>query len=204
VKLYSSPISTCSRRVRLVAAALELDEIEIISIELASPSDRQKLGAVNPNNKVPVLVDGDFVLWESNAISAYLCAKVPGQTLLPSEARELAEVNRWLFWTTAHLSAHVGGLNFERLVKKLTKLGDPDPTAVAHHERLFRQFAKIADDHLAKHAWLANDRLSVADYGVVATLMSAETAQLPLDDYRHLRALVGRIHDRPEWAASAK
>jgi glutathione S-transferase len=210
VKLYSSVVSSNSRRVRVVAAALERqlgrplgDGLEIVPIDLASPADRERLTAVNPNTKVPVLVDGDFMLWESNAINAYLCAKAPGQTLMPTEPRELAEVNRWLFWTTAHLSVHVGGLNFERFVKGLIKLGGPDPATVAHHERLFHQFAKVAEAHLAEHAWLANDRLSLADYGLVATLMPAKTAQLPLDAYQRIQALVARIHDRPEWAASA-
>jgi glutathione S-transferase len=203
VKLYSSQVSTCSRRVRVVAAALKL-ELEIVPIDLANPGDRAQLLAVNPNNKVPVLVDGDFVLWESNAINTYLCSKVPGQTLLPSEARERAEVDRWLYWLTAQLTVHVGGLNFERFVKGLMKLGGPNEYAVAYHERLFHQFAKVADDHLAKHAWLANDRLSVADYSLAATLMSAQTAQLPLDAYQRITALVARIHDRPEWAAAAK
>jgi glutathione S-transferase len=203
VKLYSSHVSANSRRVRLVAAALEL-ELEIIPIDLASPADRAQLGAINPNNKVPVLVDGDFVLWESNAINAYLCAKVPDQTLLPSAPHERAEVERWLYWNTAHFAQAVSGLNFEHFVKGLMKLGGPDATAVANHERLFHQFAKVADAHLAKHAWLANDRLSLADYAFVSTLLSAQTAKLPLDAYQRITALVARIHDRPEWAAAAR
>ena len=202
MKLYSSQVSSCSRRVRLVAAALGL-ELEITPIDLASPADRAQLLAVNPNNKVPVLVDADFVLLESNAINTYLCSKVPGQTLLPSEPRERAEVDRWSYWVASHFAVHVAGLNFERFVKGLMKLGAPNEYADAYHERLFHQFAKVADDHLAKHAWLANDRLSVADYSLAATLMSVQTAQLPLAAYQRLTALVARIHDRPEWAAAA-
>jgi glutathione S-transferase len=203
VKLYSSQVSSNSRRVRVVAAALQL-ELEIIPIDLASSADRGKLAAVNPNNKVPVLVDGDFVLWESNAINAYLCSKVPAQTLLPSAPRERAEVERWLYWNAAHFAQAVAGLNFEHLVKGLMKLGGPDATAVANHERLFAQFAKVVDAHLGQHAWLANDRLSLADYSLVSTLISAQTAKLPLDAYQRITALAARIHDRPEWAAGTK
>ena len=202
MKLYSSQVSTNSRRVRVVAAALGL-ELELVPIDLASPAGRGKLAEVNPNNKVPVLVDGDFLLWESNAINAYLCAKVPGQTLLPSDPRERAEVDRWSYWIASHFAVHIAGLNFERFVKGLMKLGGPNEYAVAYHERLFHQFAKVADDHLAKHAWLANDRVSVADYSFASTLMSAQTAQLPLDAYQRISAFVARIHDRPEWAAAS-
>jgi glutathione S-transferase len=151
-----------------------------------------------------VLVDGDFALWESNAINTYLCSKVPDQTLLPSTPRERAEVERWLYWMTAHFAQAVSGLNFEHFVKGLMKLGGPDDKAVAHHERLFHQFATVADVHLAQHAWLANDRLSLADYSLVSTLMSAQTAKLPLDAYHRITALVARVHDRPEWAAAAR
>jgi glutathione S-transferase len=158
MKLYSSKVSGNSRRVRLSAAVLRIP-LEVIEVDLAS-RDRGDLARLNPNNKVPVLVDGDFTLWESNAINIYLCERTPGQTLLPTDTREKAEVHRWLFWITAHLSAAVGGLNFERLVKGLMGLGAPDANAIAHHERLFNQFAKVVDDHLAVHAWLANDRLS--------------------------------------------
>ncbi|HEY1550684.1 MAG TPA: glutathione S-transferase family protein [Kofleriaceae bacterium] len=203
MKLYYSHVSANSRRVRVVAAALKL-ELDIVPIDLANPGERTQLLAINPNNKVPVLVDGDFVLWESNAINSYLCSKVADQTLLPSAPREHAEVVRWLYWNATHFAQAVSGLNFEHFVKGLMKLGGPDDKAVAHHERLFHQFAKVADAHLAKHAWLANDRLSLADYSLVSTLMSAHTAKLPLDAYQQITALVARVHDRPEWAAAAK
>lgn len=102
----------------------------------------------------------------------------------------------------AHLQIAVSGLNFERLVKALMGLGEPDAAAIAHHERLFHQFAKVVDDHLAVHPWLANDRLSLADLSIAAT-MNAPAAQLPVEPYKHLQAFVARLHDRPEWAATA-
>lgn len=201
MKLYSSNVSSNSRRVRLTAAVLGAP-LEIIEVDLAN-RDRSALLAVNPNSKVPVLIDGDLTLWESNAITIYLCDRTPGQTLLPNDLRAKAEVLRWLFWNTAHLQIAVSGLNFERMVKGLMGLGGPDANAVAHHERLFNQFAKVVDDHLAKHTWLANDTLSLADLSVAAT-MNAPTAKLPIDPYRNLQGLLARIHDRPEWAATAK
>jgi glutathione S-transferase len=200
MKLYSSKVSANSRRVRLSAAVLNIP-LEVIEVDLAS-RDRGDLPRLNPNNKVPVLVDGDLTLWESNAIDIYLCERTPGQTLLPADVREKAEVNRWLFWITTHMQVAVSGLNFERLVKGLMGLGGPDANAIAHHERLFNQFAKVADDHLAVHPWLANDRLSLADLSIAAT-MNAPAAKVPVEPYQHFRALLARIHDRPEWVATA-
>ena len=59
------------------------------------------------------------------------------------------------------------------------------------------------DEHLAKHEWLANDTLSLADLSVAAT-MNAPTAKLPVEPYRNLQGLLDRIHARPEWAATAQ
>ncbi|HEX7666691.1 MAG TPA: glutathione S-transferase family protein [Polyangiaceae bacterium] len=201
MKLYSSNMSSNSRRVRLSAAVLGVP-LEVIEVDLRT-RDRNGLATVNPNNKVPVLIDGDLELWESNAINIYLCDRTPGQKLLPTEPRARAEVLRWLFWNTAHLQTAVSGLNFEHLVKGLMGLGGPDANTVEHHTRLFHQFAKVVDEHLAKHEWLANDTLSLADLSVAAT-MNAPTAKLPVEPYRNLQGLLDRIHARPEWAATAQ
>jgi glutathione S-transferase len=54
--------------------------------------------AQNPNRLVPVIVDGDFVLWESNTIIRYLATKSSAEKLLPADARKRAEVDRWIDW----------------------------------------------------------------------------------------------------------
>lgn len=53
---------------------------------------------MNPNGKVPVLKDGDFVIWESHAICKYLCNKTAGQTLYPADIQARARVDQWLDW----------------------------------------------------------------------------------------------------------
>jgi glutathione S-transferase len=54
--------------------------------------------ALNPNAMVPVLIDGDFVLWESNAICRYLARKAGRHDLLPAEPQACANVERWMDW----------------------------------------------------------------------------------------------------------
>jgi len=60
--------------------------------------DTPEYRKLNPNGLVPTLVDGDFVLWESNAIVRYLAATLGANTLLPSDARHRADVERWMDW----------------------------------------------------------------------------------------------------------
>ncbi len=200
-QLYSSPLSSNARRTVVVAAHLGID-VELVPVRLGDPAARSRLAAINPNHKIPVLVEGDFVLWESNAINAYFCDLVPGQTLLPAAPREKADVLRWLFWQAAHLSPACGGFNFEHIVKKMMGTGEPDPVALAGHAAAFHQFAKVIDRHLATHRWLANEALSLADYALAATLLHAVPALYPIEAYEHLRGHVARVHDLPAWRQS--
>ncbi len=54
--------------------------------------------AKNPNGLIPLLEDGDFVLWESNAIVRYLCAKYAHATLYPEPLAARADADRWMDW----------------------------------------------------------------------------------------------------------
>ncbi|HET9993637.1 MAG TPA: glutathione S-transferase family protein [Kofleriaceae bacterium] len=216
-QLYSSPMSSNARRTLVCAAHLGV-ELEIIPVNLADQAARAKVAALNPNGKIPVLVEysaspsgdaaspgqarlggGDFVLWESNAINQYLCERTPGQTLLPDAPKARADVNRWLSWQAAHLSPAVGGFNYERMVKKIMGRGEPDPAAIAMHTAEFQRFATVIDKHLATHRWLANDALSLADFSLAATLLHSERAEYPMQPYEHLRAHVARIRETPAW-----
>jgi glutathione S-transferase len=60
--------------------------------------------ALNPNAMVPVIVDGDFVLWESNAICRYLCASSPGSGLAGVDTRQRARVEQWMDWQATELN----------------------------------------------------------------------------------------------------
>src|SRR3954463_2122082 len=67
-----------------------------------------KFRAMNPNAKVPVLVDGDTALWESNAIMCYLARKA-GSDFWPQDERQ-TEVLRWLMWDTTQFAPQAGTL----------------------------------------------------------------------------------------------
>ena len=196
MKLYYDNRSSSSRRVSLTVAHLGV-ELEHVTIDLMR--DRPALAKLNPNGKIPVLVDGDFVLWESHAIMQYLCEQAPAQTLYPRELRARSDVARWLFWTSAHLAPAVGGISFEKLWKRFTGAGEPDPAQIARHMVFFEQFMKVLDDHLASRTWVSGTGLSLADLSIAATLMYAQRTELPLERYVHVRGLLGRVHELPAW-----
>lgn len=67
--------------------------------------DEPEYRAKNPNGRVPMIEDDDFVLWESNAIVRYLAARhAPGTDLYPDEARIRAQADKWMDWTTSTLA----------------------------------------------------------------------------------------------------
>ncbi|MFT3695236.1 MAG: glutathione S-transferase family protein [Kofleriaceae bacterium] len=198
MKIYGSLQSTNTIHTLVTAAHLGVP-YELVKLDLANKDDRANLAQINPNNKVPVMTEGDWVLTESNAIDEYLCDITPGQTLLPTDPKQKAEVNRWRFWITAHFSQACGGLNFERMIKKFLNLGAPDEVHVARNEALFHQFAKVADAHLRQHPWLANDQLSLADISLVSYLEHAERAAYPLASYTSILDLRGHVRALPAW-----
>jgi glutathione S-transferase len=65
--------------------------------------DTPEYRRLNPNGRVPTLVDGDFVLWESNAIIRYLALKAGDTAVYPQDIRDRARVERWLDWSLASL-----------------------------------------------------------------------------------------------------
>lgn len=201
MKLHFNPLSSNSRRVTLTAHLLGVS-LEENRIDLRDPAARAGLEAINPNKKIPVLEDGDFVLWESIAIMQYLCDGVPGQTLYPAERRARADVNRWLSWSQAHWTPPIGGLGFEHRWKKFVTGGDADPGQVQRHEAAFRQFAGVLDSALADRAWLVGSSITLADIAVGTPLMSAAMYRLPLEPYAHIKRWFAGFTDLPAWRAT--
>ena len=111
------------RRVLALAKHLGIDA-EFVKIDLkAGGLQAPDFAALNPNMKVPVLVDGDKVLWESSAIMAYLCTKVGSDMWPAKRPDEQVEVLRWLSWNDCHWSPAVAPFYFEHIVKTTFKNG---------------------------------------------------------------------------------
>jgi glutathione S-transferase len=201
MKLHYGPLSSNSRRARITALLLGI-QLEEIAVDLRDPAHREALAKLNANNKVPVLVDGDLVLWESIAIMQYFCDRTPGQKLYPSEPRARAEVNRWLSWTQAHLGPAIGNISWERVWKKFVSGDGPDETQVKRNEAFLAQFATVLDQHLAGRTWLAGDEMTLADIAVATPLMMTKLARLPLRPYQNIQAWYARVQELPAWKAT--
>src|SRR5437773_7122583 len=80
-------------------------------------NDKPEYRALNPNGLVPTIIDDGFVLWESNAIVRYLCAKHGAGKLWPSDLARRADADRWMDWLQTTLGPPMGIL-FRGLLKQ--------------------------------------------------------------------------------------
>src|SRR6266852_4591009 len=201
MKLYGFPPSPNTWKVRAVAAQLSVS-LDLEFVDLTKPRTPDYL-ALNPTGRTPTLVDGDFVLSESNAIMQYIASK-SANTLWPNDARSRADITRWQCWQLAHWSSEgCQPLIFNRLVKKLLNLGPPDEAAVAKGTEAFNREARLLDAHLSKHSYLVGNAVTLADFAVAAPLFYAKEAELPLAPYSHVRDWFARVSALPAWRDTA-
>jgi glutathione S-transferase len=196
---YMNPLSPNVRRVRLTAAVLgvHLDEkqLDFNRGEHKSP----EYLALNPNGAVPTLVDGDVVLTESRAIMQYLASKQPESNLFPRGEHARAEVTRWQFWDASHFSPPLGTIVFEKLIKPLMGLGDPDPRKLEEAIASFRRFGAVLDKHLDGKRYIVGNSLTIADLTIACSLMYAKQTDVSLGELPNVQSWFSRVSDLDAW-----
>lgn len=103
--------------------------------------------ARNPNGLVPVIVDGDFVLWESNSIIRYLANKWTAEALLPREPQARAEVDRWIDWQATEFNS-AWRYAFSAIVRRNPAFGDAGQ--VEESKKQWTRMLVILDNQLAQ------------------------------------------------------
>jgi glutathione S-transferase len=143
--------------------------------------------AINPNKRIPTLEEDGFVLWEANAITEYLASKKPEAGLLPADSRQRADVTRWQFWSISSWEQACAGMSYERVVKKLLGLGEPDAAKVKEAEDLFHRYAQVLNDHLKGHNCVVGNSPTLADFAIGPWLNFAERASYPIAPYGEIK-----------------
>ena len=203
MKLYSVQASNNCRRVHATIAYLGLD-IEIVEPNIMTGDlKKPEFLAVNPNAKVPALVDGDLHLWESRAIMQYVASKKPNNELWPSDPKVQADVARWQFWEATHLSRGTTPFAFEKLFKPMFMKQEADPAALAAAEKEFHLYAPVLNAHLESRTWMVGRTVTLADFSVGACFSFAEPSGLPWQSYNHIQSWWKRLNEIPAWKESA-
>lgn len=204
MKLYTFPNAPNPRKVHAVIEHLGIKDIEIQIVNIAKGEQHApEYRALNPMTRLPTLVDGDFVLWESNAICEYLCDLQGDTSLYPRNPRVRADISRWMFWQTSDWAPATAPMAYERLVKKIVFNAEPDMARVEATERLFHVAAGILDKHLEGRRFLVGDRFTLADIAIASLLTFAGPGKYPMEPYANLRAYNEGLNDVPAWKNTA-
>jgi glutathione S-transferase len=148
--------------------------------------------ALNPNGRLPVIVDGDFVLPESLAITLYLAKKYSLGTLYPAKLQDEARLWQWSFWALAEIDR---GVNIWSL--HAVRLPPHERNAGLREEALKVLAAPFAvlDKALAESAYLLGADFTVADLNVAAVVSRA--IDMDLSASPHLKNWLMRCLERP-------
>ncbi len=152
--------------------------------------------AINPNGRVPALVDGDLVLFESLAINLYLARRYGGP-LAPADVAEDALATQWSFWVATEVEKPLL-LAAANLMLFAQASRDADQAALAI-KKLDRPL-KVLEAQVAARPYLLGDRFTVADLNVSAVMTLIPITGVPMGDYPNLAAWLDRCLERPAAA----
>jgi glutathione S-transferase len=151
--------------------------------------------ALNPNGLVPVLIDGDLVLWESNTIIRYLAAAYGPGHLLPAAPRDRALVEKWMDWQATELN-NAWRYAFQALVRR-----NPDCSSATDLARSLRDWARnmaILDRQLrATQAFIAGDDFTIADVAIGLSVNRWLMTPMQRPDLPAVGAYYERLSARP-------
>lgn len=203
IKIYGDPGSGSLRRVTAAAAAMGIG-IERVNIDLfKGESHTPEFLELNPHGLSPVMVDGDFVLYESAAINLYLADTV-GSDLAGGTTRERFEILQWMFWSGEQWRIYAT-LTFDEVLAKRFMNQPADETVVRLAANKIRAAAAVLDAHLATHDYMVGDRLTLADFDIAGPFSQNERTKIPLNEFPHLVAWQQRLlKDVPGWAATKR
>ena len=161
------------------------------------PTDTPEFRALNPNALVPVIRDGAFVLWESNAICRYLAAEHGRTDLLPSVPRERAPVEQWMDWQATELN-NAWRYAFMALVRQSPT--HTEPSAIAASASQWNRHMAMLDAQLQRTgAFVTGPSFTLAD--VVLGLATHRWFMAPIErpSLAAVAAYYERLSTRPGY-----
>ena len=195
LKLYDHTESQNGYKVRLALSNLKID-YEWIQVDLSAREQRENwFLKLNPNGKVPTLVDDDFSIWESNAILLYLGRKFSPNNLIPQDIKKLGMMLEWIMYEATTLSKNLSGARF------LTKFMPPEKLnrdELQKYKKDGNRALKIVDEQLSKNNFLALD-YSMADISCYGQICPAAEGGIDLSQFKNIQAWQKRVESQPGY-----
>lgn len=196
LKLYGHDVSGNSYKAKLMVSLLSL-ECEWINVDLLAGAHKQpEFLALNPFGQVPVLVDGDIVLADAQAILVYLARQYGGESWLPLEAEPMGRVIRWLSTAAGEVRQGPESARLYHL------LGVTNINIDRAHQKAAFILTQL-DKHLSTHTWLECDRPTIADVAMFPYVALARDGKIDLDAYPNVLAWIDRVKQLPGYTPMA-
>ncbi len=213
LRLYTTPLSANGRKVLAVSRQLGVSsEVHLVDVYKGEGRTPAYL-AINPSGKIPTMVDGEFVLFESNAILLYLDEAHGGYALSSSNVRARSRVAQWLFWESAHWQPSLSSVLSELVAHRLFPDRIPRPRSAPDWSNgTVQPLLNILEAVLAAQPFLTGSKMTLADFSVAGMTTYFKTAGFPFQEY----PAVSRWYDRfekldawhstevPLWAGQAE
>jgi glutathione S-transferase len=196
VKLYYHPLSGHSHRARLFLSLLGVDH-ELIEVDLMSAQHKSpEYLKLNRFGQVPVLVDGEKKIADSNAILVYLAKKLGETNWLPEDPETAATIQRWLSVAAGEIAY---GPAAARLITVFGAKYDPEEVIGRAHGML-----KLIDAELASQNFIAKSNPTIADVALYSYIARAPEGNVDLSDYPNVNAWLSRIEALPGFVEFKK
>ncbi len=192
-----------SRAIRSIWMAEELAaeigfEYDHVPTHFVDESKTPEYKAINPNGRVPALVDGDVTMFESLAINLYLSKKYDS-VLSPRDLREDGLATQWSIWALTEMESAM--LTYVTRHPNIAMFPH-DPEIEAEAVATLVRPLSVLDAHLADHEFLVADRFMIADFNVAAQMALMRMVNYDLDPYPHVKEWVNKAWARPSLAAA--
>lgn len=199
IKLYEHPLSGNAYKAKLLLHQLSL-EYEGVTVDIFTGEHKKKeFSALNPNCKIPVLEDGDFVMWESNAILFYLANKFSPNPYLSDDPETYGLIAQWTFFGKTTIDPNLA------LARYFVKFLPPDQVPPETLEKLHAQgnvALAILEDHLSRNEFLCGS-YSIADIACYPYTMLCGEGGFDLEIYPSVRRWCGSVEETPNFIAFA-
>ena len=192
LQLYGNPRSRAMRCLWMLEEIGEPYQL----IEKSTQTDELQTAeyvCLNPNARIPTLVDGDFVLWESMAINIYLAQKFAGP-MHCADPKILGLAAQWSFWAMLEMAALLLDLLQHRaLLPEFAR----DPSYAERDELLLQKPLGVVNNTLTGRDHLAGGQFSVADLNVASILVWGKMGRLSLSPHPNVARWLDSCLARP-------
>ncbi|NLA75021.1 MAG: glutathione S-transferase family protein [Deltaproteobacteria bacterium] len=194
IKIYGAKMGSAFRcHVLMLEMGIQYEEVKV---DLGKGDQfKPEYLRLNPNGKIPCIVDNDFVLWESMAINKYIATKY-NSDLLGKSIEENALIDQWSYWSILEVQANLYSIAFQKF---WASEADRDEKAIKKAMDDLPKALKILDNQLEGKEYILGNRFTLADINVATCVMAADFAQYDYSAHKNITRWIAKLNKRPSF-----